>query len=195
MLDRKGILVVGEVEEGRLTSITKELLGGGKELTKTLGEEVSLLMMGDGAVGAAREGIASGADKVYIAENPAYSACLYNSFTHVVSQFCLGRKPSLCLMGHNDLGREVAPRVAAKLDAGLCMDCIEIRVDLSEKCFVLRRPVYGGKAMAEEASLPGNIEIATVRRKAMAPFIGQSENKAEIIPLNKGIDSGRLQRD
>ena len=188
MTDLKGILVVGEVEKERLASITRELLGGAKQLSKILSEEVSLLLIGEKVEGLAQEGITFGADKVYIAENPAYSNYPYDSFTHWVSQLCKEKKPSLCLMGHTDIGREVAPRVAARLDAGFCMDCIEIRADSSGKSFIQTRPVYGGRAMAEEASLPGQLQIDTVRRKAMAQFIYQSESKGETIRLDDGID-------
>jgi electron transfer flavoprotein alpha subunit len=188
MMDLKGILVVGEIEGGRLASITKELLGGVRELGKTLGQEVALLLVGEKAVDLAREGITFGANRVYVTENPAYSDHPYDSFTHFVSQVCSEKKPSLCLMGHTDVGREVSPRVAAKLGAGLSMDCVGIRVDSDGKSFVQTRPVYGGRAMAEEASFPGHLQIATVRRKAMAPSPSEPDDKGEIIPLEDGTD-------
>jgi electron transfer flavoprotein alpha subunit len=188
-MDLKGILVAGEIEGGRLAPITKELLGGAKELSKGLDEEVSLFLIGEKLADLAQEAISFGADKVYVAEHAAYSDYPYDSVTHLVSQLCSEKKPSLCLMGHTDLGREVAPRVAARLNAGLSMDCVEIRVDLSGKHFIQTRPVYGGRAMAEEASLPGHIQMATVRRKAMVPLISQPENRGEIIRLEERIHS------
>jgi electron transfer flavoprotein alpha subunit len=188
MTDLKGILVVGEVGEGHLAPITRELLGGARQLSKTLEEEVCLLLIGEKVMDLVQEGMGFGADKVYIAENPAYSDYLCDSLTHVASLLCRDKKISLCLMGHTDLGREVAPRVGARLGAGLCMDCVEVKIDSSAKNFVHTRPVYGGRAMAEEASLRGHLQVATVRRKAMAAFICQSEGKGEIVHLDGGID-------
>jgi len=187
-MELQGILVVGEIEGGRLASVTKELLGGARELGRTLGQEVGLLLIGEKAADLAREGIAFGADKVYVAENPAYSDYPYDSVTHWVGRLCMEKKPSLCLMGHTDMGREVAPRVAARMNAGLCVDCVEIKGDSGGEHFIQTRPVYGGRAMAEEASLPGHLQIATVRRKAMAPMAGPSENRGEIIRLEEGVD-------
>lgn len=188
-MELKGILVVGEGEGGRLAPITRELLGGAKGLSKVLDGEVSLLLIGEKAEELAWEGITSGADKVYVAEHAAHSDYPYDVSTHLVTQVCQEKRQFLCLMGHTDLGREVAPRVAARLGAGLSMDCVEIRVDSSGKHFIQTRPVYGGRAMAEEASLADRLQIATVRRKAMVPLIGQLENKGEIIRLEERIHS------
>jgi electron transfer flavoprotein alpha subunit len=188
MADLKGILVVGEAGEGHLAPITRELLGGARQLSKTLEEDVDLLLIGEEMTDLAQEGMSFGADKVYVAENPTYSDYLCDSLTQVASWLCRDKKISLCLMGHTDLGREVAPRVAARLGAGLCMDCVEIKIDSSTKNLIHTRPVYGGRAMAEEASLPGHLQVATVRRTAMAAFICPGEGKGEIVHLDAGIE-------
>jgi electron transfer flavoprotein alpha subunit len=183
-MDLKGILVVGEIEGGRLALTTKEVLGGAGVLSRNRQEEVGLLLMGDKLGEAAQEGITFGADRVYAAESPEFSDHPYDSFTQVVGRVCSEKPPSLCLMGHTDLGREVAPRVAARLGAGFSMDCVAIGVDSVGKGFVLTRPVYGGRAMAEEASFPGHVQIATVRRKAMIAALPQGERKGEIVSLD-----------
>jgi electron transfer flavoprotein alpha subunit len=188
-MDLKGILVVGEIEGDRLAPITKELLGGAAALGSVLNEEVSLLLVGENAGALAREGISHGAERVYVAGNPAHSEYPYDAFTHLVGRVCQEKNLSLCLMGHTDMGREVAPRAAARSGAGLCTDCVEIRVDSKEKRFIQTRPVYGGRAMAEEASLPGRLQIATVRRKAMAPALFRAERKGEVVALDDAIDS------
>jgi electron transfer flavoprotein alpha subunit len=187
MSDLKGILVVGELEEGILAPITKEMLGGARYLAKGFNDEVNLLLIGEKVATLAQEGIAFGADKVYTIESPVYRDYHCDSYTHLITESCLRIKPLLCLMGHTDLGREVAPRIAARLKAGLCMDCIEIKVAPDEKNFIQTRPVYGGKAMAELISSPGNIQIDTVRRTCMVPLVPQNR-QAPIIGLLDEID-------
>jgi electron transfer flavoprotein alpha subunit len=187
MIDLRGILVVGEREDGHLASVTKELVGGAKRLAEILNQKVSLLLIGEETAALAQEGISSGADKVYTIGSPAYSGYHCDSYTHVVSTLCKKINPSLCLMGHTDWGREVAPRVAARLGAGLCMDCVEIRVDPGTNNFIQVRPVYGGKAMAEMASLAGQLQIDTVRQRSMAALVPQNERQGEIADLKNEI--------
>lgn len=187
-MDLRGILVVGEIEEGTLAPITKELLGGAEALNKVLNGEVNLLLMGEKAGALAQEGIDYGVNRIYVAQDRVYSDYPYDFCTHLVTRLCQEKKPFLCLMGHTDLGREVAPRVAARLSAGLCMDCVEIRGSSSGKDFVQTRPVYGGRAMAEEAFPPGRLQITTVRRKAMTPIPPLAERKGKVIPVDDVID-------
>jgi len=189
MTDLREILVVGETDDGKLAGITKELLGGAKRLAEPLGSKINLLLIGGESIPLAREGLISGADRVYIADNPAFSEFNSESYTHLISEFCKKLNPVLCLIGHTDAGQEVAPRVAVKLWAGLCMGCIEVRVEPEQGRFIQTRPVYGGKALAEYSSLPGRIQIDTVRPKSMAPGAFQEDKKGEIIKITEEIGS------
>ncbi|PIV24941.1 MAG: electron transfer flavoprotein subunit alpha [Deltaproteobacteria bacterium CG_4_8_14_3_um_filter_45_9] len=188
MNNLRGILVVGETEGGKLNPITHELLGGARELVKIIEEEASLLLMGEELAPVAQEGISFGADKIFIVESPLYRDYNPDSYAHLICGVCKKANPRLCLMGHTDLGREAAPRVSARLGAGICMDCVELRVDSSKQSFVQTRPVFGGKAMAEITSLPGNIQIDTVRRKSMSPISPSVDRKGEIVDLTNEID-------
>lgn len=193
MVDLKGILVVGELEAGGLSSLTKELLGGSRGLLDAAGGEVYLLLVGKDASSMAEEAIAFGADTVYVADNVSAQAFPYDFHVTVVDQLCRQDGVSLCLMGHSDLGRDVAPRVAARLSGGLCMDCVEIRSDVDERGFVQVRPVFGGKAMAEIASRRGVIQIDTVRQKSMSDSACRSDRKGKIIDLSDRLQTGAFQ--
>ncbi|MDI7261886.1 MAG: electron transfer flavoprotein subunit alpha/FixB family protein [Thermodesulfobacteriota bacterium] len=188
MNNLRGILVVGETEGGKLSPLTHELLGGARELVKILGEEVSLLLIGEKIASVAQEDISFGADQIFVVENPLYPNYNPDSNTHLICEGCKKINPRLCLMGHTDQGREVAPRVASRLEAGLCMDCVEIKWDSKGQYFIQFRPVYGGKAMAEITSIPENIQIDTVRRKSMSPISPSVEHKGEIVDLTNEID-------
>jgi caffeyl-CoA reductase-Etf complex subunit CarE len=191
MSDLKGIFVVGELGKEGLAPITKELLGVARNLLDVAEGEVNLMLVGDSALSCAKEGIAFGADKVYVANDLSAQEFPCDFYTHAVDQLCRKCQVSLCLMGHTDLGREVAPRVAALLRGCLCMNCVEIRSDVGEKEFVQVRPVFGGKAVAEIASQRGVIQITTVRQKSMSGFIHESDRKGDIIDWSEQLQPQR----
>ena len=193
MADLKGILVVGEVTKQGLTSITKELLGVARGLLVVAEGEVNLMLIGENVSSYAEEGIAFGADKVYIANDSSAKQFPYDFCTHAVYQLCREGGFILCLMGHTDLGREVAPRVTVQLRGCLCTDCVDLRLDSEKKEFIQLRPVFGGKAMAEIASHRGIVQIVTVRPQSLGRFVHQSDRKGEIIDWNCQLGGGSLR--
>jgi electron transfer flavoprotein alpha subunit len=190
MAELRDILVVSEIREGGLSPLTKEILGAARQMAGAADRGVNLILAGNGASSRAAEGIAFGADRVFKAENPSSLGFPYDFYTYLTVEMCRETGASLCMMGHTDLGREVAPRVAARLGAGLCMDCVEVKFDSQEGTFVQTRPVFGGKAMAEIASLPGIVQVDTIRQKSMSRFVLRSERKGEIIDLQDRFDDG-----
>ena len=188
MAENKGILVVGEIEEGKLASITKELLGGARQIADSTKEEVSLLLIGDKASSLAQEAITLGADKVYLAAHPSFAEFHGEAYAFLVSELCKQVQPALCLMGQTDGGRDVAPRVAARLGAGLCMDCVEVKFDPEQKQILHSRPVFGGKAIAVMASAAGKMQVDTVRPKSMAPPAPQAGRSGQSTPLSLSFD-------
>jgi len=200
MAENKGILVVGEIEEGKLASITKELLGGARQIADSTQGEVSLLLIGEKASSLAQEAITLGADKVYLAAHPSFAEFHGEAYAFLVSELCKQVQPALCLMGQTDGGRDVAPRVAARLGAGLCMDCVEVKFDPQQKQILHSRPVFGGKAIAVMASAAGKMQVDTVRPKSMARRHPRQDGRGSphpfpsaSIPLSKkpGSPSGR----
>ncbi|MFB3924574.1 MAG: electron transfer flavoprotein subunit alpha/FixB family protein [Syntrophales bacterium] len=182
------ILVIGEIEKGKLASTTRELLGGARRLADKCAGEVNLLLSGEAAASLAGEGIALGADRVYTATNNAYQDFNSDACSFLVSSLCAKIAPALCLMGQTDLGRDVAPRVAARMDAGLCMDCVEISFDTEKGCFLQTRPVFGGKALAVLASAKGRLQVDTIRAKSLEKALPQDGRKGEIVEIPEGPD-------
>ena len=188
MAENKGIMVVGEIEEGELASISGELLGGARQIANFTKEEVSLLLIGEKASSLAREAITLGADKVYLAAHPGFAEFHSEAYTFLVSEVCRRVQPTLCLMGLTDAGREVAPRVAARLGAGLCMDCLEVKFEPEQRQIFQSRPVFGGRAIAVMASAAGMMQIDTVRPKSMAPLAPDAGRSGQSIPLPFSFD-------
>jgi len=193
MAENKTILVIGEIEKGKTASITRELLGGARALANQTGGDVQLLLAGEAAATLAAEGIALGADKVYAAAHAGYNEFNCDAFTALISGLCDKIKPALCLMGQTDLGRDVAPRVAARLGTALAMDCVEVTFDAESGGFSQTRPAFGGKAFSVMATAKGLSQINTVRAKSMQPAAADPGRKGETITLAEAPDTGAIK--
>lgn len=187
MADNKGILVCGEIAEGKLAAITLELLGCARKLAGDLAEEVAVVFVGSGVKDIAPTAIAYGADKVYVADQPALADYQADSYLAVVEQASKQLNPRIILFGQTSLGRDLSPRLAFRLGCGLAMDCVELAIDPASKLLQQSRPVYGGNARAvfTSESFP---QMATVRAKAMSSLPADSSRQGQVVPLEVTID-------
>ncbi len=184
----KGVLILGEISEGKLAPVTIELLGIGRRLSDELGEELSILLMGNKIGDLGQDGIAYGADKVYISEDPLLESYNSDTYTHVVANLCLKILPSIVLIGHTDIGCDLAPRLNGRLGGGLCMDCLALSIDPASKLLIFTRPVYGGNAHATVVSRTARPQMATIRPKTFPPAERDESRKGEVIPVEEKID-------
>lgn len=169
MCVEKKILVIGETDQkNRLTSLTNELLGGARKLAGELGGSVELLLIGPDNAGPEGDAFCRGVARLYIVAQPGITVFDIETITSAASAICKKANPVLCLIGQTDLGRDLAPRMAARLGAGLAMDCTDVTYDAAQDRFVQTRPAYGGKAMATLASSTGRLQINTIRPKTMS---------------------------
>ena len=192
MDDYKGVTVFGEIAEGKLSSITADLLGGGRKLADQLDEELSLLMLGHEVSGVAKEAIAYGADTVYVVEDPQLKDYQTDTYTPAVAAIVKEILPKILLFGQNNIGRDLAPRLAFRLRTGLSTDCIELNIDPETKLLQQTRPVYGGNALATVMcqTLP---QMATVRRKAMSSLVRDDTRKGKVATFNVTIDPDKVR--
>ena len=192
MAEYKGILVCGELVGGKLASITTELLGCGRKLADELKEDLSCLLAGDSVGEASKEAISFGADKVYTVEHPALKEYQADSYIQVAEKLIKDTSPRVILMGQTSMGRDLAPRLAFRLDTSLTTDCLDLSLDPDTKVLVQTRPVYGGNAQAMFTSefMP---QMATVRTKAMSPLERDASRKGEVIPTKIDIDTSKVR--
>ena len=185
MNDHRGVLVLADMQRQGLAIAAKELLGVGRKLADDLGEELSALLIGSGLQTASQEAIAYGADKVYMADSPDLADFNSDTYTAVATMLCQKIAPSVFLLGHTSLGRDISPRVAARLGASLSTDCIKLEIDPSSRRLVQTRPVYGGNAMAVlvAKSCP---QMATLRPRSVSPSAPDTYRKGQVIPLEVG---------
>ena len=113
--DRKGVWVFAEQRDGRLNSVSLELLGKAQELGTTLGQSVSAVLLGDGVAGLAGTLIEYGARTVYLAEHEALKDYRTTSYTNVIEELVKAYKPNILLMGATHVGRDVLVRKRANV--------------------------------------------------------------------------------
>ena len=187
----KGIMVLGEVSEGKLNLITAELLACARSLADELKEEVSCVLLGAKANNFSREAIALGADKVYFADDPLLENYQAETYLPVLEKIVRENSPRIFLFGQTAMGRDLAPRVAFRLRAGLATDCVELSIEPETKNLLMVRPVYGGSAMGSFVSdfYP---QMATVRPRIFSPLARNDERKGEEIKITVVIDQSKI---
>ena len=111
----KGVLVFGEIIDGKLAPVTIELLGVGRKLAGDLGEELSVLLLGSKAGSLGQEAIAYGADIVYINAEGIFDAYNSDAYTQAAADLCRKALPAVMLFGHTDIGGDLAPRLNGRL--------------------------------------------------------------------------------
>jgi len=192
MAEYKGVMVHAEVAEGKLASIATELLGCGRKLADNLGEKLSAVLVGSQIANLAQEAIAFGADKVYIVEGSLLKDYQTDSYVSAMEKAVKQVMPQIFLFGQTTIGRDLAPRLAFRMETTATMDCIELAIDPESKRLLQTKPVYGGNARAIFMS-ETNPQIATVRAKAMSPLERDAARKGEVITIEAGLDSSAIR--
>jgi electron transfer flavoprotein alpha subunit len=191
MADNKGIIVFGEIVNNNLSSVTTEILGGGRKLADELGEELSCVLITNDLGDAAKQAVEYGADKVFTVVNALYKDYLNAPFAIALGKIVSENNPRLVLFGQTSAGRDLAPTMAFALGIGLAVDCLDIKLNVDKK-FELTRSVYGGNAQATFTSeqVP---QLATIRQKAMTPLAPDSSRKGEVVEVKVDIDASALK--
>jgi electron transfer flavoprotein alpha subunit len=184
----KGILIYGEVDKGKLAPITTELLGIGRKLANELGQELAVLLLGNKIGDLAQEAITFGADKVYVGNADLLEQYNSDAYTAIAANLCKKLAPDILLLGQTDSGRDLAPRLAGRLQGGLAMDCLELAIDKETRLLRATRPVFGGNALATVVSKSARPQMATIRSRTMAPAERDASRKGEVIPVDVTID-------
>ncbi|MSP13240.1 MAG: electron transfer flavoprotein subunit alpha/FixB family protein [Chloroflexi bacterium] len=154
------ILIVAEIRENNLKKVSLEVLGAGQEIARKLGGTVVALVLGNGVTGFVAEMEQAGAAKVFLADSPALAEYSPTTFTQVIVKLVKETNPAAIFFGSTAYGRDLAPRVAARLKAGVASDCTGIEV--ADGRLLFTRPIYAGKAITQ-VKLKSDPQIATIR--------------------------------
>jgi len=182
----KDVWVFSEQHEGKLRPVSFELLGVGKKLSEKLGEEVAAVLVGEKVSELAKPLAAYGADKVYLLEDEKLRRYTPDGYTSALSELILKKKPSIVLYGATIIGREFAPRVAARVQTGLTADCTGLDID-DEGRLVQIRPAFGGKLMAMIVCPKKRPQMATVRPNVMKKIDPDWSREPKVDPVQVNL--------
>ncbi len=183
-----GLWVIAEHLNGEFRRGTYELLGEGRRLADKLGTELSAVLLGDEVESLASVLIAHGADKVYLAQDPVLAHYRTGPYTDILAGMIYQYKPEAILVSATPQGRDLAPRVAARVGAGLTADCTGLDIDDADKLLVQTRPAFGGNLMATIVCRQARPQMSTVRPGVMKALDPDPARKGEVVPVPVKLD-------
>ena len=161
--DYKGVWVFAEQREGELQKVSLELLGEGRKIADKLGVKLTALLLGHNIKDLANTLGEHGADDVLVCDNKLLEHYTTDGYTKVICELASERKPGILFIGATFIGRDLGPRVAARLSTGLTADCTQLDVEVSNGDLLATRPAFGGNLMATIACPDHRPQMATVR--------------------------------
>ena len=176
----QGILAITEQVDGSFKNISFEAVSTAKTLAETLGGPAIAAVMGAGVDAIASQTAEYGAQKVLVADHEGLKDGLSDSCTEAAAQLVAKADPSVIVIGATALGKDIAARLSARLNAPMAMDCVDVCVKNDK--VVATRPMYGGKVLAEVA-LTGSPAIVAIRPRAMAATAAQGAGEVEKVDI------------
>ena len=166
----KDIFVFVEQRSGQLQSVGYELLGEANSLALDLRQNVVAVLLGNGISGFSDELIQHGADEVIIVDHPMLGEYTTEPYTKAMSTIIRERQPEIFLFGATSIGRDLAPRVSARIKTGLTADCTALSIHPDTKLLMMTRPAFGGNLMAVIQCKQHRPQMATIRPGVMQPM-------------------------
>ncbi len=189
-VNRQGeVWVFAEQQDGKLNDVPLELLSKGRELADQLSVNLSVALLGYNIKSLPDELFAHGADKVYLAENSLLQDYQTISYSKALCQLIEKHQPQIVLYGATAIGRDLAPRVASTLRAGLTADCTDLQIgdytelktkEVHKNLLLQVRPAFGGNIIATIVNHQWWPQMATVREGVMA------------LPQRNGVAHGEI---
>lgn len=162
------IYVLAEHENGKLRRVTLELIGKARELADAADEKVCAVLLGSGVEELAAPMIAAGADTVYMADHPLLQYYTTEGYTKVIADLLTKLEPAAVLIGATNNGRDLAPRLSARLGSGVTADCTQLAMDPETRLMTWTRPALGGNILAEIICPDHAPQMGTVRPNVFA---------------------------
>ena len=161
--DYQGIWVFAEQRHGELQKVSLEILGESRRLADELGVKLTAVLLGNNIGHLANKLGEFGADEVLVADHKELEDYTTDGYTKVLCELVNDRKPGIFFIGATFIGRDLGPRVAARLKTGLTADCTSLAVEVEDGALLATRPAFGGNIMATIACPNHRPQMATVR--------------------------------
>jgi electron transfer flavoprotein alpha subunit len=197
--DYKGVFVFAEQVDNIVNGIALELIGEGKKLAKDLNTEVTAVLLGSNIKDQCDRLGAYGADKVILVDDPVLSVYRTEPYTQALSAVIEKYKPDVFLVGATAIGRDLAPRVCARVHTGLTADCTQLDIgdfplqpiagrETLNNQLLMTRPAFGGNTIATIACPLHRPQMATIRPGVMQKLEKNESLKAVIEEFNPGFE-------
>lgn len=194
----KGVYVFAQQVDNVINSIAFELIGKGKDLAEALGTQVTAVLVGSGVKNLADELAEYGADKVIVVDDPELKEYRTEPYAHALSSVIEKYKPEIMLVGATAIGRDLGPRVSARIHTGLTADCTQLEIgdfpinpvpgkETKHNQLLMTRPAFGGNTIATIACPDFRPQMATVRPGVMQKREKQAGVKASVEEFNPGF--------
>jgi electron transfer flavoprotein alpha subunit len=181
--DHWGVWVFAEQRDGKIKSVSLELLAKARELAGGLKTEVCAVCFGH-SVRDVDHLIASGADKVFLVDSPELAANPEDYLTAQLSTLIQQYKPEIVLAGATALGRSFIPRVAARIQCGLTADCTGLEIDIEKRQLLQTRPTFGGNIMATIICPSSRPQMSTVRPRTFKKNPPDTTRQGQVVKLD-----------
>ena len=193
----KGVYVYAQQVDNKISSIALELLGKARDLAKDLDTDVTAVLIGSDVKGLADELAEYGADKVIVVDDPELKEYRTEPYTHALASVINEFKPDIVLVGATAIGRDLGPRVSARVATGLTADCTVLEIgdfplnplpnqEQKHGQLLMTRPAFGGNTIATIACPDNRPQMATVRPGVMQKIEPIAGAKANIVEYNPG---------
>ena len=194
----KGVYVFAQQVDNEVSSIALELIGKGKDLAKDLNTTVTAVLVGSNVMGLTEILGEYGADRVIVVDDPELKEYRTEPYTHALASVIEKYKPDVFLIGATAIGRDLGPRVCARIHTGLTADCTQLDIgdfplvptpgkEQKHNRLLMTRPAFGGNTIATIACPEFRPQMATVRPGVMQKLPREAGRKAEIEEFNPGF--------
>ncbi len=160
----QGVFAITEQRDGELRKVSFEVVSEGRRVADGLGAELTAVVLGSGVDGLAEELKKYGPDKILVADDADLADYTTDAYSNVLAELIQATDPAVILAGASAQGKDLAGRLAAKLDAGVAMDCV--KVQLANGNLTCTRPMFGGKINAD-VEIEGDRQIVAIRPNVM----------------------------
>ena len=194
----KGVFVFAQQVDNKLNGIALELVGKGKDLAKDLGTEVTAVLIGSDVMGLTKELAEYGADRIIVVDDPELKEYRTEPYAHALAEVIKKYKPEIMLVGATAIGRDLGPRVSARIHTGLTADCTQLEIgdfpinpipgrEQLHNQLLMTRPAFGGNTIATIACPNFRPQMATVRPGVMQKAERVEGAQAVIEEFNPGF--------
>ena len=177
----KDVYVIAEQRDGKIQKVGVELIGEATKLAADLGEQVVAVLLGSNVTDRAQELISYGADKVIVVDDPMLEKYATEPYAKAITAVIKEFEPEIVLYGATSIGRDLAPRVSARVHTGLTADCTKLAINEETKLLHMTRPAFGGNIMATIVCKNHRPQMATVRPGVMKALDRDEARTGEVV--------------